>query len=224
MSGASYTPPLGFNALTPLYDRAIAALTRERVWRESLVRHLEPRLGERILDVGSGTGSLAVAVTTLEPRCDYRGIDPDGSAVSIAREKVAQARSSAHFEVGLLDPRPANAAPVDKVVCSLVLHQVSLDEKRRLLSTIFGWLKPGGELLVADYGAQPTLRLRLAFRLTVQMLDGKTDTQPNADGLLPLLIGDAGFQDVSTLEAVDTATGRIEIITGIKPSARAGER
>ena len=224
MSDASYTPPLGFRALTPLYDGAIAALTRERVWRERLVYHLEPRPGESILDVGCGTGSLAIAVTAVQPRCDYRGIDPDVSAVAIARVKAARAGSTAHFEVGLLSTRPADVAIVDTIVCSLVLHQVPLHEKCRLLTTMLGWLKPRGALFIADYGAQPTLRLRLAFRLTVQMLDGKADTQPNAQGLLPRLIKDAGFENLSTLEAVDTATGRIEIIRAEAPLGRPRER
>lgn len=218
MSGGTHTPPLGFAALTPFYDRAVASLTREGVWRTKLAGHLCATPGETILDVGAGTGTLAILVTALEPRCTYRGIDPDGAAVAIARRKAALAGSSARFEVGTFGGPPAsNPERVDKVVCSLVLHQVPLDEKRRLLRSTLEWLKPGGQLFVADYGAQPSLAMRLAFRLTVQLLDGKADTQPNADGALPLLIAEAGFQQPVTLEAVDTPTGRIEIIRAQKP-------
>ena len=49
----AYTPPLGFAALTPLYDRAIASLTRERAWRTSLAEHLSAKPGETILDAVS---------------------------------------------------------------------------------------------------------------------------------------------------------------------------
>ena len=213
----AYTPPLGFAALTPFYDRAIASLTREGVWRTSLARHLSAKPGETILDVGSGTGSLAILVTAGEPRCSYRGIDPDGAAVGIARRKAAIAGSRATFEAGSFGERPArDYERADKIVCSLVLHQVPLAEKRRLLRSMLEWLKPGGQLFVADYGAQQGL-MRLAFRLTVQLLDGKADTQPNADGALPLLIGEAGFQEPVTLEAIDTPTGRIEITRAQKP-------
>ncbi|MDV3257071.1 MAG: class I SAM-dependent methyltransferase [Sphingomonas sp.] len=221
MNREAHTPPLGVAALTPLYDRAIAGLTREKVWRTMLVGHLDPRPGQRILDVGSGTGSLALAVSAAEPACRFHGIDPDEAAVAIARRKAATAGSTATFEVGRFDERPA--APdelADKIVCSLVLHQAPLAEKRRLLGAMFDRLKPGGALFVADYGLQPTLALRAAFRLTVQLLDGRADTQPNADGVLPGLIDAAGFRHRRCLDAIDTVTGRIEIVRAVRPAAR----
>jgi len=215
----SHTPPLGYVALTPFYDRVIAVMTRETAWRALLVKHLDAQPGEGILDVGAGTGSLAIAVTAAEPGCRYRGIDPDVGALTIARRKAADARSTATFQFGGLQPRPDRKdQPVDKVVCSLVLHQVPIEEKRRLLGAMFEWLRPGGRLLIADYGLQPTRAMRLAFRATVQLIDGKDDTQPNADGILPRLIQEAGFQDVEMLDGVNTSTGRIDIIGAKKPA------
>ena len=221
MSREVHTPPLGFAALTPFYDRAIAGLTREAVWRTRLVSHISPKRGETILDIGSGTGSLAIAVTTAEPGCIFRGIDPDGAAVAIARRKAVLAGSAATFETGSFGGRPADDGQrADKIVCSLVLHQVPLAEKRRLLFAMLDWIKPGGELFIADYGLQPGFAMRLAFRLTVQLLDGKADTQTNADGALPALIEKAGFHNQLTLDAIDTATGRIEIIRAERPAER----
>lgn len=221
MRQSAHTPPLGFSGLTPLYDRVIAGLTREAVWRSRLVKHLAAKSGERILDIGSGTGSLAIAVTAAEPGCMFHGIDPDAAAVRIARRKAALARSSATFEVGRFGGRPVSEADrVDKVVCSLVFHQVPVVEKRRLLTEMLDWLRPGGQLLVADYGAQSSPAMRLAFRMTVQLLDGKADTQPNADGVLPLLIEAAGFGMPTTLEAFDTLTGRIELIRAEKVASK----
>jgi len=216
---ASHTPPLGYAALTPFYDRVIAAMTRETVWRPLLVRHLDAKPGEVIFDVGAGTGSLAISITTAEPGCTYRGVDPDSEAVAIARRKAAKAGSRASFELGNLQPWPGREDQlVDKVVCSLVLHQVPIEEKRRLLRAMFEWLRPGGRLLVADYGLQPGWAMRFAFRATVQLIDGKADTQPNADGILPRLIEEAGFLGVELLDGVNTSTGRIDILGAKKPT------
>lgn len=219
--GTTYTPPLGFSALTPLYDRIIKMMTREAVWRTQLVGHIGAKKSETILDVGSGTGSLAIAVTESEPGCIFRGVDPDAAAVEIARRKAALAGSAASFELGSFGGQPnGRSDAVDKIVCSLVLHQVPLAEKRRMLRAMFDWLKPGGQLFIADYGFQPTWVMRLAFRATVQLLDGKRDTQPNADGILPTLIEEAGFARMILVEGIDTATGRIDIIRAERPGRR----
>ena len=217
MIQATHTPPLGFAALTPFYDRAIGTMTREAVWRIHLVGHIGAKEGETILDVGSGTGSLAIAVTALAPGCDFRGIDPDAAAVAIARRKAGLAGSTATFELGNFGGPNGSGEAVDKITSSLVLHQVPLAEKRRLLGAMFAGLRPGGQLFIADYGRQSTFVMRLAFRMTVQMLDGKSDTQPNADGILPALIEEAGFEKLKLLEGFNTATGRIDIIRAEKP-------
>ena len=219
MTQTTHTPPLGFAALTPLYDRVIGTMTREAVWRTHLVGHIGAKEGESILDVGSGTGSLAIAVTAAAPGCIFRGIDPDAAAVEIARRKAGLAGSTATFELGNFGGPNGSGEAVDKITSSLVLHQVPLAEKRRLLRAMFDGLKPGGRLFIADYGLQPTFIMRLAFRVTVQLFDGKRDTQPNADGILPMLIHEAGFGNVSLLEEIDTATGRIAIMRAENPSA-----
>lgn len=120
MTGLAYTPPLGFAVLTPLYDRLIACFTREGVWRGRLVGHISAKPGETILDVGSGAGSLAIAVTAAEPSCCYHGVDPDSLAVELARGKAVRAGSLATFEAGRFGKFPASDGQrVDKIVCTI---------------------------------------------------------------------------------------------------------
>lgn len=220
MSTGAYTPPLGFAALTPFYDRAIGLFTREAHWRSKLSDAIDARSGEMILDVGSGTGSLGIMITSREPDVRYRGIDPDADAVRSARLKAKSVGSSATFDEGFLaDGPPSDAHRVDKIVSSLVFHQVPVSEKVRLLAAVFNWLKPGGSIFVADYGEQRSIPMKLAFRLTVQLLDGVCDTQPNADGILPRLMAEAGFIAVDRLDSIVTPSGSIDLISARKAAA-----
>ena len=73
----TYTPALGFESLTPLYDVAIAILTRENVWRDRLVQAVSPSETDRILDVGCGTGTLALRLKNAAPEAEIIALDPD---------------------------------------------------------------------------------------------------------------------------------------------------
>lgn len=206
-----HTPPLGHKALTPLYDLAIAALTRESVWRRAFVLAIAPKAGEKVVDIGSGTGSLSIAVHDASPETTYIAIDPDKDAVERARAKVKRSGAAAKFEIGYFSSEADYIKPApNKIISSLVLHQVPLAEKQRIVEAIYKSLKPGGSVHIADYGLQKGL-MRFLFRITVQALDGVKDTQPNADGIIPELLSGAGFLDVEEVRRIQTLTGTISI-------------
>jgi SAM-dependent methyltransferase len=213
----AHTPPLGHRALTPFYDLAIAVLTREKTWRAALVKSIAPSHGDRILDIGSGTGSLAVALHADCPRIRYIGIDPDAEAVRQARQKTVGLEGGIRFHEGFFSSDEEYfSEPPNKIVSSLVLHQVPLKEKQRILTDAGRTIATDGSLFVADYGLQRGVQ-RLLFRSTVQALDGVKDTQPNADGIIPNLLENAGFSSVEETEKFATATGTISIyVSGLK--------
>lgn len=205
----AYTPALGHRALTPLYDAVIALATRENVWRGRLVDAVALKAGERLLDVGCGTGSLLSALAKRAPDASFVGLDPDADVLARARRRAAAGMS---FEHGFLDTDFLAAhAPFDVVASSLVLHQTPLETKRRILRHMREALRPGGRLCIADYGLQASGLMRILFRVTVQALDGVEDTQPNADGVLPALMSEAGFVDIDQIASVPTATGAISV-------------
>ncbi|MEQ8748504.1 MAG: methyltransferase domain-containing protein [Amphiplicatus sp.] len=208
---AQHTPPLGHHALTPLYDFAIASLTREKTWRKALVAAISPQPDDRILDIGSGTGSLALIIHQRCPKARYVGIDPDEDAVKRAINKTAKLNGDIQFRFGYFSAEEDYFAdPPTIIVSSLVLHQVPLAEKQRILSEAKRALSPDGALLIADYGLQSGL-MRFLFRITVQALDGVQNTQENADGAIPKLLGDAGFCPVEEIEQFNSVTGTIAI-------------
>lgn len=212
-----FVPALGRHELTGDYDRVIAIMTRERRWRAQLLALAAPQAGETIIDVGCGTGTFALMLQAAGPDARVIAVDPDPKVLEIARRKAAGAGGAVEWRQGFGDELAsvAELGSVDKVVSSLVLHQCPLPVKRAILASMFAILKPGGRIAIADYGAQRSLLMRLLFR-QVQALDGFENTQPNADGVIPQLMAEAGFQEVSEGRVVPTPTGSISLYSATR--------
>jgi ubiquinone/menaquinone biosynthesis C-methylase UbiE len=155
---------------------------------------------------------LAIVLSRVEGGARIVGVDPDAEVLAVAERKAQAAGAQVRWQVGMGDElvELLGAESVDTVVSSLVLHQCPMEVKRTVLAAMAAVLRPGGRLVIADYGLQRTRAMRTAFRL-VQFADGKQDTQPNADGVLPELIEAAGFRDVREVEVVATVTGSISV-------------
>lgn len=214
----NYTPALGAHWLTPAYDATIALLTRERRWRRALIRQIAPRARQVVADVGCGTGTLAVMLKTHAPSVSVHGFDPDPNILDRAERKAHAAGAVVNFNHATMDDIAVKLAAVRPahVVSSLVFHQVPVNAKQDLLAAMFAALPSGGQLHIADYGWQRTAAMRLGFRI-VQSLDGYADTQPNADGCLPVMMHQAGFSHVTETSVIPTTTGSISLYRAAKP-------
>ncbi|BBZ65740.1 hypothetical protein MINS_11690 [Mycolicibacterium insubricum] len=214
MTEPDFTPALGRLAPARFFD-AVVALTRERLWRALTAAYAAPRPGEVIVDVGCGTGTLALQLKRVAPAATVIGVDPDPDVLAVARTKVGA--PGVHWRAGMGDRlvELLGASSADTVVSSLVLHQCPIPMKEAILAAMYDVLRPGGRLVIADFGLQRTWLMRNLFRI-VQLADGKTDTQPNADGVLPELMRAAGFPEVREAEVVPTVNGTISIYVAVK--------
>ena len=210
-SADAFTPALGRSEWSGFYDLAIALMTREGRWRKALIDQCAPKAGDVILDVGCGTGTLALLIKRRAPNARLIGLDPDAEILARAKLKAEQAGVGIAFLQGFArDADGVGAGGVDKVVSSLVFHQTPLAEKRNGLAAIWRSLKPGGELHLADYGLQRTWAMRRAFKI-VQSLDGFDNTEPNARGVLPDIMRECGFSDVTERKVIATPTGSVSL-------------
>src|SRR5258705_2377699 len=195
-----------------LYDALVVVLARAWRWRRELLAQIAPREGDVIADVGCGTGTQLVKIGRAAPGVTLIGIDPDPDVLHRARRKLANARILAGLTRGyardaadLLRDRAAN-----KIISSLVFHQVPLEEKIAGLAAMCAALVPGGELHVADYGLQRTPLMRKLFRI-VQAGDGFANTEPNALGVLPDLMAKVGFARVCETAVIATPTESVSL-------------
>jgi ubiquinone/menaquinone biosynthesis C-methylase UbiE len=212
----SFTPAAGRFAPIRLYDPVIA-LTRERLWRSVVAMYVAPRAGDVVADIGCGTGSLAVLLGRAAPRARIIGVDPDPTVLDIARSKAAAAGITVDWRDGMGDELADSLglACIDTIVSSLVLHQCSLEMKTATLASMREALRHDGRVVVADFGEQRSVLMRLLF-CVVQLADGREHTRTNADGVLPDLMVAAGFREVREAETVATASGSISIYVGLK--------
>ena len=124
----------------PAYDDMVATVVR---WLDG---HLP--VGGLVVDLGTGTGALSVAILDALPQARVQLVDIDPEMLEVARGRVARHASRAEPRRAAFDDP---LTPCDAVVASLALHHVaSLGEKRALYRRIHDALRPGGVLLVAD--------------------------------------------------------------------------
>lgn len=212
MSDAGFVPALGHERLTPFYDRVVRLATREATWRSAFVNQIAPGANETVLDVGCGTGTLAVQLKRRAPGARVVGIDPDRRALAIASAKAARAGVSVEWRQGFARDAADALGPgaADKAVSSLVFHQVPVAEKRKGLAAMFAAVRPGGRVHVADYARQSGWLMRALFT-TIERLDGFENTRPNADGLLERLLAELSGARVEPRLLVPTPTGAISL-------------
>lgn len=178
------------------------------------------KAGQSLLDVGCGTGTLAVAPKRSCPDATVMGLDPDRAVLDIAAAKAERAGVDVAWRLGFARDATAVAGDVrfDVVVSSLLFHRVPMAEKRTGLAAMCHALEPGGRPVLADYAAQRTWLMRALFRTTVQRLDGRENTQPNADGVLATLLPEAGFDNVVEARVIPTPSESISLFEARRPA------
>ena len=211
-SERQYTPAAGHSGELAAYDDAVRAYTKEAVWRPLMVQRINPQPSQTIVDIGAGTGTLAVALKKRCPEATVIAFDPDRAALELARAKAKAESVEIDWRLGFAEPDAFAPDTVDHATCSLVLHQVPLSEKRAILETMCKWTKGVGTIHIADYGRQRgTMRSR--FRKTVQAGDGIEDTQPNADGALEHIFHELGLRRYLRDRHFATLSGRFSLFS-----------
>ncbi len=206
----AYTPALRFHALTGWFDALMARTVKEARFRQLLLDQLDAEPGHRVLDLGCGTGTLAILLKRRAPEVEVIALDADSKALRIARRKADAAGVKIEFCEALAWEARLPAGSFDRVVSSLVFHHLRFDDKRRALLTARDWLRPGGELHVADWGRAQNALMRIAF-LGVQLLDGFETTAENVRvGLVPALRS-AGFEAVRETHREMTIFGTLSL-------------
>lgn len=149
-AGRTFIPAAGRDWRLPLYDPIVKLIGADAA-RQRLIEGAAIVDGHRVLDMGCGTGSLALAIGRLHPAVHLVGLDPDPKALARAARKAAAADVNVRFDQGFADALPYGEGTFDRVLSSFVFHHLGGDEKAGMLREARRVLKPGGSLHLLDF-------------------------------------------------------------------------
>jgi ubiquinone/menaquinone biosynthesis C-methylase UbiE len=144
----------------------LLTLGRERAFRERLVElaRLEP--GEAVLDVGCGTGTLAIAAKRrVGAAGTVHGIDASPEMIDRAKRKAVKAGIDVEFQTGVVEALPFPDAHFDAVVSTLMLHHLPRPVRQQCAREMRRVLKPGGRVLAVDFATPARERKGILARL-----------------------------------------------------------
>lgn len=147
---SSYIPAAGHDLALPLYDPLLWLFGAD-ARRQILIERAQLRHRQRVLDIGCGTGSFAIALKRAQPGLQVIGLDPDPKALSLAQRKAKRARVQLQLERGYGDALPFADGSFARVFSSFMLHHLEPDAQLRLLREALRVLQPGGSLHLIDF-------------------------------------------------------------------------
>ncbi len=159
--------PQVFSPLARRYDLTNRLLSwgQDGCWRRRLVRWADPRPGERLLDLCTGTAEVALAFAHHQPRLKIIGLDLSEEMLAVGRAKLAKLHRPVQItlqEGDALQP-PFPAASFDLVTIAFGLR--NLPDYRRALRQMQRLLRPGGRLLILEFAPPSGLSWGGLYRL-----------------------------------------------------------
>lgn len=149
------------------YDlqNSVLSLRRDVSWRKVLAGCVQSPCSGPILDVATGTSEVAIEICRQEKGATVFGVDISPRMLEIGRKKVKARGMEERIHLGLGDGRrlPLKDSSVRAVIMAFGLRNI--DERREVLAEFRRVLRPGGQLLVMEFGYPDDPLLGSLYRL-----------------------------------------------------------
>jgi demethylmenaquinone methyltransferase/2-methoxy-6-polyprenyl-1,4-benzoquinol methylase len=150
------------------YDRGINMLSlgqSKRVQQDIVDNYINR--GDRVLEIGCGTGTLAISCA--EKGASVVGIDVSPQMLAIAIRKVREKNLTEKVqlqELGAIEiDKTFDDETFDKTTSTLVFSELYPDERKYVLKQAYRILKPGGHIMIADEVIPNSLWKRILYLL-----------------------------------------------------------
>jgi ubiquinone/menaquinone biosynthesis C-methylase UbiE len=208
MAKNSIIQPLGPSWFTGAYDPLTARWPAGNKMRDTVIDALQPAAGQRLLELGCGSGRLAIQIKRGWPEVAITAVDGNRDIMKVARRRAEQAGVDIDFVLGDFTACPLEGS-YDRVYSTLVLHHLNLEAKQEVFARIRGLLAPGGKFVVADFSGHHGSGQAILSKLSM-LSDPLGAKQPHRDGSFEAAMRET-FIVVRSLARISSVFGAIEV-------------
>jgi ubiquinone/menaquinone biosynthesis C-methylase UbiE len=207
-----YIPAAGSDAFLPGYDLLTRVLGMNRVY-DTLVAQADLADGQRVLEIGCGTGNVTTRVKRAAPGADVVGTDPDPLALARAQRK-AHGMTDIRFERAYAQELPFADGEFDRALSSMMLHHLDDEVKAAAAAEIYRVLRPGGALHIVDVGGPMTAHDGFAARRMLR----SSHIVGNLGDAIPRLLRSVGFDSGVVGSRRHRFVGRLTFYRATRPA------
>jgi ubiquinone/menaquinone biosynthesis C-methylase UbiE len=202
----THNPAAQYDWALPLYDPVVKLLGFEGA-RRALLDQAKIGAAHRVLDIGCGTGTLALEIKSLHPDVAVTGLDPDPKALARSRRKAVRAGLSIRFDEGFSDRLPYADASFDRVLSSFMFHHLRTEDRERTLREVARVLQDGGSFHLLDFmaveaGGRPSL---------IRLFHSSRELQDNVEHRILALMNRGGLRDAAKVAERSVVYGLMRI-------------
>jgi ubiquinone/menaquinone biosynthesis C-methylase UbiE len=190
-----FLPAAGHDVFLPLYDPFVSFLGFDRA-RQELISQANIKPGQHILDVGCGTGTLALLLKRQYPDVEVVGLDPDPKALRRAKTKVRRAAVSVQLDQGFADGLRYERESFDRVLSSFMFHHLAGHDREKTLTEVRRVLKPGGSFHLLDFVVD-----HAAHGFLHRLVHSHAELKDNTDERILQLLSRTGFANAQKVRA-----------------------
>lgn len=155
-----------FDHIAGYYDSTnkFLSLGLDGLWRRKAVAKLHAATDRTYLDLGCGTGDIALEILRQSPGTHVVGIDPSEGMLAIGRDKVHEAGLDSHITLAtgdVLDLKYDDDS-FDGAITSFCIRNVT--DRKRALREIYRVVCPGGCLVILELTEPQGFLMRPLFR------------------------------------------------------------